>query len=369
MAGEPPQNKTNILFLISDMRGGGAQRVASLLCNAWVERGDQVTLVTYEAEDTESFYALSEKIDQRKLDLVTGSHNVFLALRSNFKRIMRVQKIIKETQPDVVLCFGAEVTVIGVMAALGLDVKIIGSERTDPSRYPTGIWGKLRNFAYPKVSKLVVQTNSAAEFCTRFHKDISIIPNPVVLPDLSETSDISKPAGEFISSLGRLSEEKGHDLLIRAFAQIAKDYKDLDLLLIGDGPKRQDYQDMASDLDIAERVHFAGQSKNPFPVLQHARIFVLPSRFEGFPNALVEAMALGLPCLSTKGTIGAETVIDDGRNGLLVEAEDPDAMAAALRNLLDNAEWAQKLGEAAGHDIPDKLSLDTVLSYWDKVIK
>lgn len=365
MAGKPPQNKKNIVLLISDMQGGGAQRVASILCNAWAGRGDAVTLVTFEPETAAPFYTLDPAIRLFRLDLQTRSTNFFKALWSNAKRIIRFRKILAATRPDTVLGFAYDAAIIGVLAAAGLGVKVIACERTDPSLYPTGIWRVLRNILYPRAHKIVVQTPQAAEFCRRFHKDVTIIPNPVERPDTSAAPDIALPPRRFISSLGRMSAEKGHDILIDAFALVAASHTDVDLLLIGDGPLREAYEKRAAGLGMQGRVHFAGRAKNPFPVLEKAEIFILPSRFEGFPNALAEAMALGLPCIATQDPIGVRALIRHGENGLLVKGDDPAAMAASIERLLTDRPLAQALGaRAAG--ITESLSLRNILSAWDE---
>ncbi len=369
MTGAQSHNKLNILFLISDMQGGGAQRVASLLCNAWAGRGDMVTIVTYEPEGTQPFYPLSENIDVIGMDLQGNGSGVGKALISNSKRVLRISKIIKDTKPDAILCFGYDVSVLGVLSAMGLHKNVIACERSDPSVYPAaGIWKKLRDYAYRHVDQLVVQTPAAQEYCHQFRPAVDIIPNPVSRPDTTSPADIKKPDRRFIASLGRLSHEKGHDILIEAFANIAGTHKDTDLLLIGGGPCLEFYEKKAASLGLKERIHFTGQSKNPFPVLEQAELFVLPSRFEGFPNALAEAMALGLPCIATGGAAGAKALIDYGRNGLIVPGEDPKAMAEAMDSLLSDKDFAQKLGAGAAK-ITEYLDMDKVIAMWDSLIK
>lgn len=369
MTGDQTPDKLNILFLICDMQGGGAQRVASILCNEWVKRGDAVTLVTYEPRDKEPFYKLNDSIDLIRLNLQTNSRNYFKALVFNTRRILQVSRLIKDRKPDVVLCFGYDVSVIGVLSSLGLHNNVIACERSDPAVYPEGgIWRKLRDFAYPKATKIVAQTPSAADFCKRFGNDVYIIPNPVSAPEITGEADITAPDKPFIASMGRMSEEKGHDVLINAFAGIADSHKDLDLLLIGDGVKRGEYEQMAADLGLKDRIHFTGRSKNPFPVLAKAKAFILPSRFEGFPNALAEAMTLGLPCISTLSAIGARALIDQGRNGILVESDNPEDMGKAIARFLDDRGFADKLGGEA-KKMSEVLSLENNLKLWDRVMR
>lgn len=368
MTGEDPQNKKNIIFLINDMQGGGSQRVASLLCNAWAGQGHTVTMMTYEPRDAALFYPIDDVVSVKALDLEPEKSGNWNAFVTNFKRVLAVSKVLKDDKPDVLICFGCEATVIGVLSAMGLDdIKVIGCERTDPSLYPTGIWHKLRNFTYPRADRLIVQTHTAAAYCSRLNNSVYIIPNPIVKPDPTGEADIIGPERPFIASMGRMTDDKGHDILIEAFALVAEKNKDIDLLLIGDGVNRPEYEVMAKKMGIDSRVHFAGRSLNPFPVLAQAKVFILPSRVEGFPNSLAEAMALGLPCIATLEAVGGKAIIDQGRNGILIEGENPKAMAHTITEMLDNREYAEKLGAEAAK-IGDILSLDNNLDFWNQAI-
>src|SRR5688572_30683423 len=200
----------HIALLMNDLESGGAQRVASLLGNAWVARGDKVSLISYDGPGEKPFYDFDPRIALYPLDLKTPSSHLFKALHYNALRVVAVRRFLLKLKPDVLLCFGAEITPTGALAGLGLDVKVYACDRSDPSIYPPpGIWRRLRDATYRMVRGVVVQTPRAAEFCRQFNKNIIVIPNPVEKPDVTKLSGLNVPEGKFIASLGRLGFEKG----------------------------------------------------------------------------------------------------------------------------------------------------------------
>jgi GalNAc-alpha-(1->4)-GalNAc-alpha-(1->3)-diNAcBac-PP-undecaprenol alpha-1,4-N-acetyl-D-galactosaminyltransferase len=144
--------------------------------------------------------------------------------------------------------------------------------------------------------------------------------------------------------MGRLSRQKGFDILIRAMAEVRSRAR---LVLIGEGPEEGMLRDLAARVGVSERVAFTGFLANPYPALAGASVFALPSRYEGFPNALVEAMSLGVPCVASRCPTGPEEIVTDGVDGILVPVEDPRALAAAVNRLLDDAALRDRLGRAA----------------------
>lgn len=359
--GDSPRH---IALLICDMGSGGAQRVAALLASEWAKSGARVSIITYEAPQTALFFDVSDKVEMKQLDLQGESGGLVCALRANFQRVRAVRAALKALKPDVVLSFLADMTVTSVLATKGLNIPVIACERTDPNVYPSGIiWRYLRDLAYARCASIVCQTERAAMFFKKNGNAI-VIPNPVVNPDTLAETDISVPERAFIASMGRLSREKGHDVLIDAFSRLATDFPDLDLLIIGEGAERQNLESQIERLSLKGRIHLPGTSKHPFSTLKKAQLFVLPSRFEGFPNALCEAMALGLPCVATSA---AQGVIRDKENGVLVLSEDSAAQAEAMRTLLSDPELSQNLGREA-QNILKEFSLTSVLKQWDAVL-
>jgi glycosyltransferase involved in cell wall biosynthesis len=163
-----------------------------------------------------------------------------------------------------------------------------------------------------------------------------------------------------IVGMGRFSREKGFDLLLRAMSRVRAPAR---LLLLGEGRAEEKLRKLAKELGISEKVEFLGFRKNPYPVLRDATVFVLPSRYEGFPNGLAEAMALGVPCIATRCRTGPEELIADGENGLLVPVEDPETMARAIDRLLGDPELRERLGASARKSVQTYNSGEIVRQY------
>lgn len=356
-----------IAILLPDLQGGGAQRQAAMLARQWSRHGRSVTILTYEPPGLSPFFPLPEDVRVMPLDLQGPRQSVLSGAGANLKRIRAVRKALQDTGPSVLLAFLPEMAVIGWAAARPLRLPVIACERTDPSVYPTGIWRVLRNLAYPRCERVVCQSVRASRYLERTCRT-AVIPNAVVVPDSHAPSDVPAPPGRFIASLGRLSPEKGHDVLIEAFARIAPDFHDVDLLLIGEGPARGALEKLVHARGLQDRVHMPGAAKAPFATLAEAALFVLPSRFEGFPNALAEAMALGLPCIATEGAAGTEGLVRDKENGWLVPNEDPAAMAAAIRECFASPEQSARLGENA-RNIAIDYSPEKTLAQWDALVR
>ncbi len=353
-----------IAMFVSDLQSGGTQRQASFLAGEWVRRGNRVSIITYEAHGAQPFFHVPDTVLIKRLDAMRSSGNALNAAMANITRVRAVRRALEELKPDVFLTFLAQMTVTGYMAAKPLGIPVIACERTDPVAYPTGLWRPMRNLVYPRCARIVCQKQAVADYYGT--KNCVVIPNPVVAPAVEGLGDVVTPQRDYIASLGRLGQEKGHDILIEAFARIAPLYPDTDLLIIGEGPQRAALENLIAALSLAGRVHLPGASKNPFPALAQAKVFVLPSRYEGFPNALAEAMALGLPVIATRFG-GVDEIVRDGDNGLIVSMENPETMAQAIATLLQYPDRAAAIGHAAKR-ITDDFSPERVMALWDRAL-
>src|SRR6185369_16170488 len=203
--------------------------------------------------------------------------------------------------PDAVISFIDKVNILTLLATRGLRLRVIVSERTDPASHDIGKWwSRLRRMTYPWAGAVVGQSGTVCRWLEQFvdNKNLHVIPNavqrlsegvdhPVDLRDLSGGLD---PTANIIIAMGRLGKEKGFDLLITAFARIAPLHPDWHVVILGEGEQRSLLLQLAQELELHDRVHLPGRVKSPLPYLRQAQLFVLPSRFEGFPNALCEAM-------------------------------------------------------------------------------
>ena len=356
-----------IVFVISSLGPGGAERVASLLTSKWADTGISVTLVTtflFELDD--DFYPLSPLIHRVRLaNLVTRNGR---SVTDNFVRGITFRRLVQSTNPDVVISFMDRVNVLTLLSLAGTSFPVIVCERSNPFLQKlSNKWELLRRFTYKKMAAVVCcQSTAVAEKLNSLWQISTFsLPNPLS-PDIPTNIDSCLKRQQIILCVGRLSPEKGHDLLLHSWATLADEYPDWTLRMVGDGVLRDNLLQTAKKLGIQKRVEWVGTVKNAWSEYQNSQIFVLPSRYEGFPNALLEAMALGCACISTNCDSGPAQMIQDGVSGLLCETEDVNAMSLALRKLLDSPALRQAYGKNA-QDIRQKFSLEAHLQRWENI--
>lgn len=319
-----------IAFVIPSLGAGGAERVASLLANEWSANGQEVTLVTFDAPGTEPFFALHPGIALRGLSVPAEPRGLLGKLSTNAARVSRLRSVLREIDPDAVVAFMTEANVIALWASQELGVPVVVSERNQPDRPGLGKAHRLaRRLAYPKAQAIVVQTDSIAAWArARFHVPVHIIPNPVRL----DSSEARREQGDvqWLVSLGRLTHQKGFDVLIKSFAAVAAKHPSWRLAIYGEGPDRAQLERLRAMSGCEDRIMLPGLVKDSAEALGRASLFVLPSRFEGYPNALLEALACGLPVIATSCPGGTVEILANGAHGMLVPPDDVAAMTTAL---------------------------------------
>ena len=333
-----------ITMVISSLGAGGAERVMSAMAKYWVESGREVTLITLAAIG-EDFYALHPDVHRVALGLTGSSQRLVDAVRNNVQRVRRLRQEIRASKPDVVLSFVDKTNVIVLAGALGLGIPVVACERTDPRHHSIGfVWRCLQFLFYRRAETIVMLTEGVRGWAKRLVRAdaVRVIPNPVSIPAMSHTDAPNvRNSGHTIAAMGRLSREKGCDLLLRAFARCARKYPDWSLIILGEGPERSRLEALICELGIKDQVSLPGLVREPSSVLGHVDLFVLPSRYEGFPNALVEAMALGRAVISTDCPSGPSEIIRDGVDGVLVPSNNVDALASAMEGLMANRAGAR----------------------------
>jgi GalNAc-alpha-(1->4)-GalNAc-alpha-(1->3)-diNAcBac-PP-undecaprenol alpha-1,4-N-acetyl-D-galactosaminyltransferase len=321
-----------IAFVIPSLGAGGAERVATLLANEWNANGHDITLVTFDASGTEPFFALDAGVSLREL-AAFASRGLAAKLGTNVARVSRLRALLRELHPDVGVAFMTEANVIALWASRGLGVPVVISERNQPDRAGLGRAHKLaRRLTYPLATALVVQTDAIASWAkARFRIPVHVIPNPVRL----DAGDARREEGDvqWLISLGRLAPQKGFDILVRSFAAIASKHPNWRLAIYGEGPDRPLLERLRAESGCADRILLPGLTKDPAAALSKASLFVLASRFEGYPNALLEALAQGLPVLATACPGGTVEILANA-HGMLVPPDDIGAMTTALDAML-----------------------------------
>jgi glycosyltransferase involved in cell wall biosynthesis len=362
----PPLRLTLVIPAIT---AGGAERVMVILANEWAKKNWQVTLLTLDDGQSAPFFTLDHRINWQALDVMGVSGNAFAAMTNNLKRLATLRSAIDRSQPDAVISFLDTTNVLTLLATRGLGLPIIVSERIDIGSQPIHpLWGRLRNWMYPFAAALVVLTERTRQgLLPSLQSRCRVIPNPVLPPSAGIPLDCPLPKGPKILAMGRLCQQKGFDLLLEAFASIRAHYPEWSLVIIGEGPLRDNLQARSDQSDLAGAVHLPGHITSTATVLQQCDLFVLPSRLEGFPNALGEAMAAGLPVIAADCPTGPREMIQAGHDGLLVPMDDIDALASAMTLLMADAKLRHRLGNAA-QNITLRFGLPEIMSLWESTL-
>lgn len=359
-------NDRRITFVISSLSIGGAERILSWLANQWAERGWNVTLLTLVGTEGTVFYMLNPSVQLRQLGVNNISRNPLQGLLNNFKRIWKLRQAIIESRPETVISFMHRTNISVILALIGCNIPVIVSEHSIPQDLQGRIWHLLRRTCYPMAYCVVVLTERIKEELS-FLRTVSVIPNPVnVIPkdDTVAPLDIPKPV---VFAMGRLIELKRFDMLIRAFFEARKTYSEWSLLILGEGSERAHLEAIIAELDLGETVKLPGRFANPERILRHGDLFVLSSRYEGFPNALCEAMACGLPVIATDCPTGPREIIRDGVDGLLVKNGDENALSVAMQRLMGDNDLRRRMGHNAV-DVTERFHPDRIMQMWEKLI-
>ncbi|MFV0297808.1 MAG: glycosyltransferase family 4 protein [Hyphomicrobiaceae bacterium] len=364
----------HIACVISSMRLGGAERVMSVLANRWVGQGHKVTLITFANPDDLPFFALDEAIVQKKLGEAATERGLARALRT-VRRIKGIRRELLAARPDCVLSFIDLNNVMTLLALKGLDLPVVVSERIDPHKHVLGrISDLLRRKTYPRADRLVVQTRRAASYFPDYPRDkMVVLANPIGAAERLATPDVPGRGGRFrIMATGRYTPMKGHDLLIDAFALLAEKHPDWDVVFFGHGPSQAQLQSRIDGLGLGGRMRLMPPTTAIFDELAQSHIFGFPSYYEGFPNALVEALSAGLPAVGFREVSGVEDLIGHEVCGFLCDfgAGHDDAvrsLASRLDTLMGDGPLRSRMGAVGRERIAD-YQPDVILEKWDKLI-
>jgi glycosyltransferase involved in cell wall biosynthesis len=360
-----------LAIVIHSLAGGGAERTASLMANHWAEAGDQVTLVTLDSAKNDR-YVLAPAVRRESLGLMGNSKNFLAAAWNNLRRVRALRRAIVRAASEHVISLTDNMNVLTLLACARLSLRPIVAVRADPRHHQIGrAWSRLRRRLYPKSRAIVVQTAGVRDVVRKFagSAPIHVIPNAVKKPDRprAEPSGKVKSGGRIVAA-GRLAPEKGMDLLIEAFATIAARHPDWSLRILGEGAGRADLEDRVFRRGLSDRIELPGWTPEPSAEMFAADLFVLPSRYEGFPNALLEAMACGLPAISFDCQSGPSEIIRHEVDGLLVPAEDVTALGQAMDRLMGDVDQRRRLAQRAV-EVASRFSEDLFFRRWEALLE
>jgi len=360
----------HIVFLALTLTRGGAERVIVNLCNEALSEKYRVSIVT--CMNKPVGYELKPGIEHICIEKTSDIHYKNLGERF-LKRRALLKQVLKECKPDVLLCFLPEPNFLALSLKKQFHFPMIISVRNDPVKeYKNPVYQAIMRVLYPKADGYVFQTKQAMEYFS-FSKGIMdkacVIPNPLAKEFVHYKRIAEIDRRKIIVNVGKLSSQKNQLFLVQAFAKIADKIPEYQLHIYGEGDKRSELEALLQELDLQDRVILKGNVSGLAKQIEDAALFVLSSDYEGMPNALMEAMAMGIPSISTDCPCGGpDFLIQNGENGVLVPVGDVECLANTMEKLLQDREMADMLGCNAVK-IADVLHPDVVHENWKHYIE
>lgn len=355
-----------ILFYLGGLNKGGAERVATNLCNYFVENGNDVKVIVTRLD--EIGYNINEKIKIKSLEITKSKKKII----RNLKLLKKLNQEILNYNPDIIISFlkepNARILILKTFSRKVKKIPSIISVRVDPKRlYKEKLSKIFVKLFYNKSNGYVFQTKEVQNFfCPNIIKKSTIIANPVDDEFIQKPSKIRKNK---IVSVGRLEKQKNHKLLIDAFEKFSNENENYELQIFGEGKLKKELEDYILTKQLEKKVFLMGNTSKIIDNIKDASMFVLSSDYEGMPNALMEAMALGIPCISTKCSGGgAEFLIDNNENGILVEKNDVLELKKAMMIISQNKELSEKISKNANEKMK-KFRTKNINEEWMKYIQ
>lgn len=355
-------NKAKKITFVGFFLGyGGAEKSMIMVANGLINRGHDVTIVSLKENN------IAYEINQKIKYIFIPDHNG-IKLKSLVNRFWDLKTALMEIKPDIVISFWLQPAIFASLISKKMRFKTIYSERTDPSAKQFKGWrGWLRSIFFKSVDGFVFQTEGAKKcFSKSIQTRSTVINNPVYIS--YDEYPLPSERRKVIVNVGRLHEQKNQKLLINSFARISDLFPDYILEIYGDGSLKEALKKQIKELDLYNRVYLKGTTNELITQIIDASLFVLSSDYEGMPNALMEAMALGIPCITTDCKPGgARELIDQGENGIIVIRDSVDELASSMKYMIEHPKEAEVIGLKA-KEICKTHSLNRIIMMWEKYI-
>lgn len=359
--------KPATLVVIADLGSGGAQQVASNLANHWVRSGVRVGVVTWASPQTE-FFALDPAIERYLLQDLGAARNAIEGLANNVRRVIGLRRAMREFGGGVVVSFIAPTNVIAILAASGLGRRVVISERNDPARQSFGrVWDGLRRLLYARADLVTANSQGAIETLKSYvpADQLAYLPNPMREPAKRQARTARRE--KIFLSVGRLHAQKAYDVLIDAFAKTADALPQWRLVIVGEGPERGRLTGLIERSGLADRIALVGEVEDPFDWYVRAGVFVMASRYEGSPNALLEAMSSGCPAIVSDAIPDHQLLTAEGSAARIVPVDEVTALADAMAEQASDPALRTRLGKAASERVKSH-RMATVGPLWEEAV-
>ena len=360
-----------LTIVIHSLTGGGSEHAAAAMASHWAEAGRDVVLLTLDSVENDQI-KYSPKVERIGLGVLSNSNGIWSAIKANHQRVTILRAALLKSAPDRVISLNDRTNVLTLIAARHLNLRVVVAERTDIRHHRIGrAWQWLRKRTYPTACSIIVQTEAVRSAVERFAgtSPVHVIPNSISLPSTGSTKPnlVLADGRNWFVAVGRLSHEKGLDQLVDAFALAAEMCPDWNLLIVGDGPEKNRLLETIRSSNLDHRIQLPGWIESPWTAIPKSSIAVLPSRYEGFPNSLLEAMSNGLASIAFNCESGPSEIISHNENGLLVSPGDIPALANAMQSLANSPALRTRLSEVAPR-VNDRFSPARIFARWEAVL-
>lgn len=339
-----------IMFVSHKLDRGGAQKMLVYVANTCAEEFEETILLSLYDENID--FVVNNKVRVETLNkgirFPTVKRKIINKIKDNMSLIKNLRAKLIETKPDLICSFGVNTIFICSLAGIGLGIKITGSERRSPINLPF-FWKQISKVLYPTLDGMIFQLEEVQKYYgKRVESKSEVIPNPYVSDKLYKPCNTESRVKVITAAAARLEHEKGFDVLIKAFKEVKNKYPDYKLVIYGKGDWKYMYGDLLKQLNLNNSVEFPGIVDNVADAVYNSEVFVLSSRFEGIPNALLEVMGAGVPTVSCDCPPGGPRFLTySGRRGLLVPINDYKALAESICKIISDYGLSSRLSISA----------------------
>lgn len=359
----------HIVFAVGSLFGGGAERVVSVWASALAEKGYKVSVIVYSRMKNE--YSISDKVSVYP---IADSQEACDSM-GVLQRVRLFRKSLKSLKPNVIISFLPIMQVYVRIASIGLGIPRIETIRLSPwhTEMIKTKFAKIWINCFESSKAVILQSEDQKSFFSQnVQKKAVVIPNPVNSLYIENQKTVYNSTSHKIVAAGRLSKQKNHKMMIDAVKEVSKKFADVSLDIYGVGELEQSLNDYIKDSGMERNIRLRGRSSELYNVYKDADLYVMTSDYEGMPNALAEAMAIGLPCVSTDCKTGPCDLIDDGKNGFLVPCNDVETLSQKINLIFSLSDDEQRIvGEQARKKIVEfcgeENSLNKLISLIEKI--
>jgi GalNAc-alpha-(1->4)-GalNAc-alpha-(1->3)-diNAcBac-PP-undecaprenol alpha-1,4-N-acetyl-D-galactosaminyltransferase len=350
-----------VAFIIYSLEMGGAERVISELANKFSEKKSKIFIILFSQK--KPYFDLNSNITLIHLPVLSDTSSIFIKINNTFKRFYFLRKVILENDITNIISFTTTINIYSLIVSFLTPAKIIISERTDPLAHKIdSILVVLRKLFYRFADKVVIQNKVQYDFYSKYvnSEKLLIIPNPVkkIVGNIYLNKEVN------IISVGRLIKSKNHIELIMCFKDAEINCK---LIIIGDGDQKETIVDFLKKNDLQNRVELLGSQKDVYKHLNPNCIFASTSLYEGFPNALIEAMNAGLNCIHYDCPSGINEIIEDDVNGYLIPLNSKEIFTQKLKEVYQNSEKRIVISENAKIRAKD-YDAEKISKKWEQIL-